>query len=154
MYQLGADLQVFDIAAGTGKPIPIVRIPTSTIRAREVDQGANGISDERPPVARRDEGCCQGAGRVFVMPRKGGRLVEAGRKPGVRYRDARFLPDGKTLLMLSDESGEVELWTVAADGLGQATRLATDGAVMRRGARRRPTANMWHTPTKISASSC
>ena len=69
---------------------------------------------------------------MFVIPRKGGRLVEAGRKPGVRYRDARFMPDGKTLLMFSDESGEVELWTVAADGARRGDRLTTDGAVLRR----------------------
>jgi hypothetical protein len=40
------------------------------------------------------------------------RLVEATNKEGVRYRDARFLPDGKTLRALSDQSGEVEPWTL------------------------------------------
>src|SRR5439155_543824 len=71
-------------------------------------------------------------GRVFVIPRKGGRLVEAGRKPGVRYRDARFMPDGKTLLVFSDESGEVELWTIPADGAGEPVKLTSDGVVLRR----------------------
>jgi tricorn protease len=68
---------------------------------------------------------------VFVLPHKHGRLVEAGHKPGVRYRDARFMPDGKTLLVLSDQSGEVELWTVPADGLGDPIQRTSDAAVLR-----------------------
>ena len=36
-------------------------------------------------------------GQVFVAPAKQGRLVEVTRKTGVRYREARFLPDGKSV---------------------------------------------------------
>jgi len=47
-------------------------------------------------------------GQVFVAPVEQGRLVEVTRKSGVRYRSARFTPDGQSLLVLSDQSGEVE----------------------------------------------
>ena len=57
-------------------------------------------------------------GRVFVAPRKQGRFVEVTRREGVRYREAGFLPDGRSLIALSDESGEVELWKLPADGVG------------------------------------
>src|SRR5262249_20610860 len=36
-----------------------------------------------------------------------------------------------TLLALSDESGEVELWTIPADGLGDPVQRTTDAAVLR-----------------------
>ncbi len=70
-------------------------------------------------------------GQVFVAPAKQGRLVEVTRTPGVRYRRATFLPDGKGLVALSDESGEVELWKLPANGVGQPEPLTHDGKVLR-----------------------
>ena len=52
-------------------------------------------------------------GQVFVAPALQGRIVEATRDKKIRYREGRFFPDGKTLLALSDASGEVEFWTRA-----------------------------------------
>ncbi len=131
VYQLGADLRVYDIAADTDRPIPIV-LDSDFDHTREkwIKEPIEYLSDVHPSpdgskvvvIAR---------GRVFVIPHKHGRLVEAGHKPGVRFRDARFMPDGKTLLALSDQSGEVELWTVPADGLGDPTQRTSDAAVLR-----------------------
>jgi tricorn protease len=41
------------------------------------------------------------------------------------------MPDGKSLVVLSDESGEVELWRVPANGVGEREQLTTDGDVLR-----------------------
>ena len=41
------------------------------------------------------------------------------------------MPDGKNLLVLSTESGEVEFWKVPANGIGAAEQLTTDGKVLR-----------------------
>jgi hypothetical protein len=49
----------------------------------------------------------------------------------VRYREGRFFPDGKSLLALSDHSGEVEFWRVPANRVGDGTPLTTDGKVLR-----------------------
>jgi tricorn protease len=132
VYQLGADLHVFDTAAASDKKIPIV-LDSDFDHTREkwikqpleFLQGAHVSPDGAKVVV-------TARGRVFVIPRKGGRLVEAGRNPAVRYRDARFMPDGKTLLAFSDESGEVELWSLPADGTGPGSRLTSDGKVLRR----------------------
>src|SRR5262249_51447259 len=70
-------------------------------------------------------------GRVFVAPHRGGRLVEATRKHGVRYRDARFLPGGKSLLARADGSGGVERGSRPADGLGKAQQLTRGATVLR-----------------------
>ncbi|HEY3789299.1 MAG TPA: hypothetical protein VGL71_10610 [Urbifossiella sp.] len=131
-YQLGANLRLYDIAAESDMPVPIVQ-DSDFDHAREkwIKDPIEFFSDAHPsPDGTR--AVVTARGRVFVIPRKGGRLVEAGRKPGVRYRDARFMPDGKNLLVLSDESGEVELWIVPADGVGDPTKLTTDGVVLRR----------------------
>ena len=70
-------------------------------------------------------------GEVFVAPRRQGRLVTTSRAPGVRLRDARFLPDGKGLVVLSDQSGEVELWRLPANGVGDSEQLTRDGDILR-----------------------
>ena len=49
----------------------------------------------------------------------------------VRYRDARFFPDGKCLLALSDESGELEFERLPANGVGEVEGLTHDGMVFR-----------------------
>ncbi len=41
------------------------------------------------------------------------------------------MPDGNTLVMLSDESGEVEVWTAPANGVGEPTQLTKDGTILR-----------------------
>ncbi len=70
-------------------------------------------------------------GEVFVVPALQGRTVEATRNKLVRHRNARFMPDGKTVLTLSDESGEVEFWQVPANGVGAGTQLSRDATVLR-----------------------
>ncbi|XOV76461.1 MAG: hypothetical protein ACFHWZ_06080 [Phycisphaerales bacterium] len=70
-------------------------------------------------------------GEVFVAPAGEGRIVRVTRRPDVRYRMARFMPDGETLLLLSDESGEVEFWTTSADGLGEFEQVTDDAEILR-----------------------
>jgi tricorn protease len=71
-------------------------------------------------------------GRVFVAPAKPtGRFVDVAEHEPGRYRDARMLPDGKSLLVLSTESGEVELWKLPANGVGSGEKLTSDGKVLR-----------------------
>ena len=51
-------------------------------------------------------------------------------QPG-RFREARLMPDGKSVVMLSTESGEVELWLYPANGKGPGQQLTKDGNVLR-----------------------
>src|SRR6185295_14791878 len=91
-------------------------------------------------------------GQVFVVPAQQGRIVEATRDKKVRYREGRFFPDGKSLLALSDQTGEVEFWKVPANGVGdsaQRTARSCAGTVFHR-----PTARGSRTSTKTSSSGC
>jgi tricorn protease len=134
VYQHGADLWLLDIASGKYRPIPItLNSDFDQTRERWINEPMEFLTDAHASPDGTNA-VVTARGRVFVLPAKGGRLVEAGRKPGVRYRDARFMPDGKNLLVLSDESGEVELWTVPANGVGEAARLTIDGTVLRQNA--------------------
>jgi tricorn protease len=130
-YQLGADLWVYDIAKNSDTKLTItldsdfdqtrenwVKKPTDFLSAAHIS--ADG---ERVVLTAR--------GQVFVAPKGQGRFVEVTRKDGVRYREARFMPDGKSLLALSDQSGEVEFWSLPPNGVGTPTQLTSDGAVLR-----------------------
>jgi tricorn protease len=132
VYQLGADLRVFEIASGADNPITIsLDSDFDHTREKWIKEPIEFLSDAHPSPDGKSI-VVTARGRVFVIPRKGGRLVEAGRKHGVRYRDARFMPDGKSLSVFSDESDEVEVWTLPADGIGEPAKLTTDGDVLRR----------------------
>jgi tricorn protease len=131
VYQLGADLRLYDIAADKDSPLPIT-LDSDFDQTREhwVKKPMEYLTSAHlAPDGGRV--ALTARGRVFVAPARAGRLVEATRAEGVRYRDARFLPDGKTLLALSDESGEVELWKLPADGIGRPEQLTRDADVLR-----------------------
>ncbi len=131
VYQMGADILLYDIASGAEKTIPI-ELSSDFDHLREhwirnpVDYvtGAH-ISPDGASVA------FTSRGRAFVAPVKSGRLVDIpARHPG-RYRDARFMPDGKGLLILSSETGEVEFWKVPANGSGAGEQVTSNGKVLR-----------------------
>ncbi|MEZ4866130.1 MAG: S41 family peptidase [Caldilineaceae bacterium] len=131
VYQLGADLRLYTIANGDDQLISITLVSDfEHTRERWINHPwryltALHLSPDGDRVA------LTARGRVFVAPAKQGRLVEVSRRQGVRYRDACFLPDGHQLLMLSDESGEVEFWRAPTNGVGDFTQLTSNGAVFR-----------------------
>jgi tricorn protease len=131
VYQLGADLRLYDIDGSADRPLD-VRLASDFDQEREAwvkkpmdyltSVGLSPKGDRVVLTAR---------GQVFVAPVKQGRLVEATRRSGVRYRRARFMPDGKSVLALSDESGELEFWELPANGTGAARQITRDGKVLR-----------------------
>lgn len=131
VYQHGADLRLHDIASGRDTLLDI-RLASDFDQQRErwvkdpmEFLTAVSISPKGDRVA------LTARGQVFVAPFGQGRLVEVPRRTEVRYRSARFMPDGKTLLALTDESGELEFCTLPANGVGPVTALTTNGTVFR-----------------------
>jgi tricorn protease len=131
VYQLGADLRLYDIAADQDRAVPVTtESDFDQMREHWVKKPMEYLTSVHLAP---DGGhvVLTARGRVFVAPHRQGRLVEVTRKEGVRYRDARFLPDGKTLVALSDESGEVEVWKLPANGVGTGEQLTTGGDILR-----------------------
>jgi tricorn protease len=130
-YQLGADLWLLDLESGETRKIEI-GLTSDFDQMREV--WVKKPLEYLTSVflsPKGDKVALTARGQVFVAPIKQGRLVEVTRKPRVRYRQARFMPDGKSLLTLSDESGEVEFWKFPANGIGHAEELTTGGTMLR-----------------------
>ncbi len=131
VYQLGADLRALDVRSGKDQLIPIslasdfdqlrekwVKEPLDYLTSAHVHPGGESV-------------VLTSRGRVFVAPAGDGRLVRASYKEGIRYRDAVFMPNGQTLLALSDESGELEFVTMPANGVGEEKPLTNDGEILR-----------------------
>ena len=131
VYQLGADLRIFDIAANQDAPLTVHLVSDfDQMREAWVKKPMDFLtSADLSPEG--DRVVLTARGQVFVVPVKKERIVEATRKPGVRYREARFLPDGKSVVALSDESGEVEIWKLPANGVGKPEQLTEDSKVLR-----------------------
>lgn len=132
VYQLGGDIRMHDLASDTNRMIPIT-LDSDFDQTRE--KWITNPMDYLTSAHLSPDGdrvVLTARGEVFVMPHGQGRLVQATRRPDVRYRTARFTSDGERILTLSDESGEIEFWTLPTDGTpGDHRQLTNDGVVLR-----------------------
>lgn len=131
VYQVGADLWFYDIAKNAERQLSI-SLPSDFDQLRE--KWVKKPMESLTSVHLHPKGesvVLTARGRVFVAPAGAGRLVNASRQSGVRYRDVRFMPDGKNLLALSDASGEFEFATLPPNGVGEEKPLTADGKVLR-----------------------
>ncbi len=128
VYQCGADLRVVDIATGKDAVIPIHLVSDFDQTREKWDANPMALLTSAHLSPTGDRLVLTARGQVFTAPvgDAGGRLAQVTHDQGVRYRLARFMPDGKSLLALSDKSGEVEFWRVPTDGAPQ--RQITTGA--------------------------
>jgi tricorn protease len=131
VYSCGADLWSLDLRTGQEAIIPITLVSDfDQLRDHWVKHPLAYLSDVHiSPDGSSAVFTARGA--VFTLPAKSGRIVKVADASGVRYRDARFLPDGKNLVLLSTESGEAEFWRYPANGEGTTEQLTHDAKVLR-----------------------
>lgn len=134
VYQHGADLRLYEIASGKDALLDIrLTSDFDQMRERWVKRPLDFLTSAHL-APHGDRVVFTARGKVFVAPVETGRLVELPAPSGARLRNARFLPDGKSLVALSDESGELEYWQLPANGVGAGKPLTTNGTVFRFGA--------------------
>jgi tricorn protease len=131
VYASGADLWSLDLESGREQVIPItltsdfdqmrehwVKKPMDYLTVAHIaPDGSSAVFTAR--------------GEVFTMPAKTGRIVKVAGNSEVRYRSARFMPDGKSVVALSTESGETEFWNFPANGVGKPEQWTKDAKVLR-----------------------
>jgi tricorn protease len=129
VFQKGADLWVYDVKDNSEKMLDIrllsdfdqqkpkwIKSPLQSITYTDLSPNGNYVAI----ISR---------GRVFVSPAKSDRWVEVTRKSGIRYRVVHFIND-KELAVLSDATGEYEIWSMSADGSGTPKQLTQHTPVM------------------------
>lgn len=138
IYQRGADLWLFDVAADQTQKLDI-RLATDLDQLREKweDHPERYITSVEPdPKGERI--VLTARGRVFVVPVKSGRHIAFTDPPNVRYREAIFSADGESIYALSDERGEFEFVRMPADGIGDRAFITGNGEVLRYGGQPSP----------------
>jgi tricorn protease len=131
VYQQGADLRIYEIERDHDAALEITLASDfDQLREKWVSAPFDYLTSAHL-APKGDRVVLTARGQLFVVPVGDGRLVEASRRSGVRYRQGRFAPDGVSLLALSDESGEVELWRLPANGVGAREQISRDGKVLR-----------------------
>jgi tricorn protease len=132
VYQCGADLWLLDVKSDQDAIIPITLISDfDQLRDHWVKKPLDYLSMAH--VAPDGSGAVFTArGEVFTLPAvTSGRIVKVAANSGIRYRDARYTPDGKSIIALSTETGETEFWKYPANGVGKAEPLTNDAKVLR-----------------------
>jgi tricorn protease len=131
VYASGGDLWLLDVASGHEEVIPVtltsdfdqlrehwVKKPAEYLTTGHIaPDGSSAVFTAR--------------GEVFTLPAKSGRIVKVAADSSVRFREARFIPDGKSILAISTESGEGEFWKYPANGVGKAEQWTRDAKVLR-----------------------
>ncbi len=122
VYQKGADIALYDIKKGEEKLLDInlvsdfdqrkprwIKSPASAISFSDVSPSGNYAAI----ISR---------GRLFVSPAKSDRWVEVTRQSGIRIEQVHFINE-KSMAVLSDASGEFEIWKMNADGSGTPVQI-------------------------------
>ncbi len=130
-YSLTGDLRVFDTRSGTDKAV-LVKLPSDFDNLREhwvknpIEYlTAAHISYDGHSLV------LTSRGKVFIVPAKQGRLVDLNPNQPGRFREARPMPDGKSVLLVSTESGETELWKYPSNGDGRGEQLTKGATILR-----------------------
>lgn len=134
VFQRGADIWLYDIEDASARIIDIqLATDFDQKRVRWLEEPLDHLSSYNIS-ADGTKISLTVRGRGFVAPVKPGRVVRLPQKPGTRFRSVAFLPESDEVYYLSDESGETEFWSAAANGVvGKARRITSDATVLRYG---------------------
>ncbi|WP_127024755.1 S41 family peptidase [Rheinheimera mangrovi] len=126
-YQLGADIKLLDLNSGQNDSLAPALITDSPQQRQRVlaepmkylTAGSVGFAKEKLVLTLRS--------KVLVLSRAPQRIVELAVPETARARSAVVSQDGKWVYLISDQSGEPEIWQYAADGSDKGKQLTKDG---------------------------
>ena len=131
VYQCGADLWLLDLKTGRNSVIPITLVSDfDQLRDHWVKKPLDYLTGVHIAP---DGGAAvfTARGEVFTLPAVNGRIVKVAGDSHVRFRGARYLPDGKSIVALSTKTGETEFWKYPANGVGPPEQWTNDAKVLR-----------------------
>ncbi len=130
-YACGADLWLLDLKTGHEEIIPITLVSDyDQLREHWVKKPIDYLTEAHLSPDGSNV-VFTARGEVFTLPAKSGRTIKVAGGSYLRYREARFLPDGKSIIALSTQSGETEFWKYPANGVGVPEQWTHDASVLR-----------------------
>lgn len=131
VFQLGADIHVFDIAAAKDSLLNI-ELTSDFAERREhwvKDPMDYASSTNLAPAG--DKVVITARSHVAIAGIDGSRLVQVALPGTYRVREAVLSQDGKSVYAISDMTGQQEIWQFPADGSSGAKQLTKDGHTLR-----------------------
>ncbi len=131
VYQHAADIRLYDIRTGEDRLVSIALVSDFAERQEKwVDDPLDYVTRARlSPDGKRV--LFTARGRLFVVPVGDGRLTPLFPEPGIRFRDASWMPSGERVLALTDQSGEFEFVSLSPEGGEEPRPLTDNGSVLR-----------------------
>lgn len=131
VFQLGADIHVFDIAAAKDSLLNI-ELTSDFAERREhwVTEPMDYASSTNLAPAG-DKVVITARSHVAIAGIDGSRLVQVALPGTYRVREAVLSQDGKSVYAISDMTGQQEIWQFPADGSSGAKQLTKDGHTLR-----------------------
>lgn len=130
-YQHGADLRLYDLAAGADTPLPVELASDYDQRRERWLREPLEYLTSAVPAAAVERVALTARGRVALAGVGPLRRVEVPTPAASRARSAAPSPDGKWVYAISDAGGRNEIWRYPADGSGAGEALTADGDVHR-----------------------
>ncbi|WP_288739986.1 S41 family peptidase, partial [uncultured Rheinheimera sp.] len=127
VYQLGADIKLLDLASGqSSTQTPVLVTDSPQQRQRLLSEPLKYLTSDSVGFAKQKLVLTL-RGKVQVLSRAPQRIVELAVPETARARSAVVSQDGQWVYLISDQSGEPEIWRYAADGSDQGKQLTKDG---------------------------
>jgi len=132
VYPCGADLWLLDLNTDQDAIVPVTLVSDfDQLREHWVKKPLEYLSTAHV-APDGSTAVFTARGEVFTLAAApSGRTVKVAANSGIRYRDARYLPDGKSILAISTQTGETEFWKYPANGEGKPEQLTTNAKVLR-----------------------
>ncbi|MCZ2151966.1 MAG: PDZ domain-containing protein [Bryobacterales bacterium] len=131
VYELDGELQIIDVKPGS-KPRPIpIQVPYDGVASRPAPKnvaaqiGTIGLSPKGERVL------LTARGDIFTLPVEHGPIRNLTKSSGANDKWPTWSPDGSKIALISDRSGEEELYLINQDGSGALDQLTTNGHEMR-----------------------
>lgn len=133
VFQYGSRIMLLDLRTGASRPVDIT-IPGDrpALRPQTIDASKFIAQRDLSPSGKRI--VVEARGDIWTLPAETGVTRNLTRTSGVAERDPLWSPNGKWIAYLSDETGEYELYLIAADAGPAAQtprKLTSDGSAYR-----------------------
>ncbi|GAC22164.1 S41 family peptidase [Paraglaciecola arctica] len=131
VYQLGADIKIFDISSGQSSVVDIALTSDfPELREHWVNDPLKNLTSAKQ-AGDTKKVLLTARGRVAIAATDGSRLIEIATPEDSRTRKALLSHDKKSVYALNDSSGEMEIWQYPADGSQGGEQLTFDGKIFR-----------------------
>lgn len=126
VYQYAESLHLLELASGTVRQVP-VHIPTDLVRMRPTYEPVSGDARTFNLSPSGKRALLEMRGEIVNLPAEKGDPINLTRTLGTREKNPAWSPDGKWIALISDRTGEEEVYLVDQKGAQPWRQLSKEG---------------------------